>query len=135
MNFGRKCRGAENDSPAAAGNPSPASSLRSGDRTGLTILGVQRVVRLRMTQVLTVRVRPELLAKADARAAQLGLDRGKYVRDLIERDVSQPGIAPGRRFASEGFIGSADLGAGPYTNERVRAIVRTRLRSKREAHR
>jgi hypothetical protein len=87
-----------------------------------------------MTQVLTVRVKPELLAKADARAAQLGLDRGKYVRDLIERDVNQRSGSR-RKFASEDFIGSVALGQGPYTNRRVRETVRTRLRGKREKDR
>jgi hypothetical protein len=81
-----------------------------------------------MTQVLTVRVPPELLAKADERAAQLGLDRGKYVRALIEEDVAA-GVreAAKRRFASEAFIGSVPLGRGPYTNRRVRSLVKERL--------
>lgn len=84
-----------------------------------------------MTQVLTVRVPPELIAKADARAAQLGLDRGKYVRALIEQDVAA-GVRDSRkrRFASESFIGSVPLGRGPYTNRRVRAIVTERLASR-----
>jgi hypothetical protein len=89
-----------------------------------------------MTQVLTVRVPPELLAKADARAAQLGLDRGKYVRSLIEQDlVATAGQQRRRRFASEEFIGSVPLGRGPYTNPRVRAIVGQRLRRVREEDR
>jgi len=87
-----------------------------------------------MTHVLTVRVRPDLLAKAEARAAQLGLDRGKYVRDLIERDVSQA-MKGHRKFVSEDFIGSATVGAGPYTNRVVREAVRARLRGKREKNR
>jgi hypothetical protein len=86
-----------------------------------------------MTQVLTLRVSPDLLAKADARAAQLGLDRGKYVRSLIEQDVAGSAREPRKRtFASEDFIGSVTLGRGPYTNRRVRAIVRERLAAKRE---
>jgi hypothetical protein len=77
-----------------------------------------------MTQVLTVRVPPDLLAKADARAAQLGLDRGKYVRSLIEQDVAGGAREPRkRRFASEDFIASVALGRGPYTNRRVRTIA------------
>ena len=86
-----------------------------------------------MTQILTVRVPPALVAKADARAAELGLDRGKYLRSLIEQDVntSQKSRRK-RRFASEDFIGSTPLGLGPYTNRRVRAIVRERLVAKRE---
>jgi hypothetical protein len=89
-----------------------------------------------MTEVLTVRVPPELLAKADARAAQLGLDRGKYVRSLIEQDVAgSAGERRKRKFASEDFIASVALGRGPYTNRRVRAIVRERLAAKREKDR
>lgn len=77
-----------------------------------------------MTQVLTVRVPPDLIAKADARAAQLGLDRGKYVRSLIEQDVvAGAKERRPRRFASEEFIGSVPLGRGPYTNARVREII------------
>lgn len=89
-----------------------------------------------MTQVLTVRMPPELIAKAEARAAQLGLDRGQYVRTLIEQDVA--GGSGGRqkhRFASEDFIGSVPLRRGPYTNRRVRAIVRERLVRRREEDR
>ncbi|MGH7945390.1 MAG: hypothetical protein ACREH8_20700 [Opitutaceae bacterium] len=84
--------------------------------------------------MLTVRVRPDLLAKAEARAAQLGLDRGKYVRDLIERDLSQATKVK-RKFASEDFIASVPLAAGPYTNRQVREAVGARLRGKREKNR
>lgn len=89
-----------------------------------------------MTQVLTVRMPPDLVAKADARAAELGLDRGKYVRALIEQDVATA-VRRGRtrRFASEDFIGSVPLGRGPYTNRRVRAIVAERLARVREEDR
>jgi hypothetical protein len=88
-----------------------------------------------MSHVLTVRMKPALLTKAAARAAQLGLDRGQYVRDLIERDVNGNHDTRQPRFASEDFIGSVSLGAGPYTNERVRAAVRARLGGQREKHR
>jgi hypothetical protein len=87
-----------------------------------------------MTQVLTLRIEPELLAKAESRAAQLGLGRGKYVRDLIEQDVAL-GAGKRAKFGSEDFIGSVALGAGPYTNQRVRETVRKRLRAKHEANR
>jgi hypothetical protein len=86
-----------------------------------------------MTQILTVRVPPALVAKADARAAELGLDRGKYLRSLIEQDVRASGREQRKRkFASEDFIGSMPLALGPYTNRRVRAVVRKRLAAKRE---
>ena len=89
-----------------------------------------------MTQVLTVRVPPDLIAQADRRAAELGLDRGKYVRSLIEQDVRTNGTRGAKRkFVSENFIGSVPLALGPYTNRRVRAIVRERLAAKREEDR
>lgn len=89
-----------------------------------------------MTQVLTVRVSPELIAKADERAAQLGLDRGKYVRALIEQDVVAGAKRTGRRrFASEAFIGSVPLGRGPYTNRKIRSIVTERMATRREEDR
>ena len=89
-----------------------------------------------MTQVLTVRVPPDLIAKADRRAAELGLDRGKYVRSLIEQDVTATAKRRSKRtFVSEDFIGSVPLARGPYTNRRVRVIVRERLRANREKDR
>jgi hypothetical protein len=89
-----------------------------------------------MTRVLTVRISPDLAAKAEGRAAELGLDRGKYVRSLIEQDVqASANRGPKRRFASEDFIGSVSLSRGPYTNRRVRAILRQRLAGRRETHR
>lgn len=89
-----------------------------------------------MTHILTVRVAPDLLAKAERRASELGLDRGKYVRSLIEQDVATAaGRSRTRTFTSEDFIGSVPIGLGPYTNRRVRALVRGRASRKREAHR
>ena len=88
-----------------------------------------------MTQVLTVRVPPDLIARADRRAAELGLDRGKYVRSLIEQDVTTARPRSKRTFVSEDFIGSVPLARGPYTNRRVRAIVRERLAARREKDR
>ena len=87
-----------------------------------------------MTRVLTVRITSQLLAGAERRAAQLGLDRGKYVRSLIEQDVTARDVRT-HRFASEDFIGSTSMGRGPYTNRSVRAIVRERLTRPREKNR
>jgi hypothetical protein len=84
--------------------------------------------------MLTLRIQPDLLAKAEARAAALGFDRGRYLRELIERDLAGSKEAP-RKFASEDFVGSAKLGKGPYTNQRVRAAVRARLKDRHETHR
>lgn len=88
-----------------------------------------------MTQVLTVRIPPQLLSKAEARAARLGLDRAKYVRGLIEQDLSLETKQPKRKFASEDLIGSVALGKGPYTNQRVRELMRARVTAKREKNR
>jgi hypothetical protein len=89
-----------------------------------------------MTEVLSVRVPPDLLAKADERAAQLGLDRGKYVRSLIEQDLTEGAKDRRRRtFSSESFIASVPLARGPYTNRRVRVIVREQLAGRREKDR
>jgi hypothetical protein len=75
-----------------------------------------------MTKVLTVRVPVELLARAEARAHRLGLDRATYVRQLIERDVeAAAGEARSTRgFASEDLAGTFRLGGHPATNRRVR---------------
>ena len=89
-----------------------------------------------MTSLLTVRLAPDLKAKAERRAAELGLDRGKYVRSLIEQDPAAAAERPKTRtFASEDFIGSVPFGEGPYTNSRVRRIVRRRIGRARETHR
>lgn len=79
-----------------------------------------------MTKVLTVRIAPDLLGKAEARAARLGLDRAKYVRGLIEGDLAQEAESKPHRFGSE------DL-AGYYTGEghsATNAIAREKLRQR-----
>jgi hypothetical protein len=86
-----------------------------------------------MSHILTVRIAPGLLAQAEARASQLGLDRAGYVRSLIERDVENGNTAARRRFASEDLVGRFRLGGRPASNQRVREILRRR--SSHEAHR
>jgi hypothetical protein len=81
-----------------------------------------------MTKVLTVRIPVDLLSRAEARAHRLGIDRAKYVRQLIEQDIN---VAPGgevsrKGFASEDLVGSFRLGGRPATNRRVRERLRTR---------
>lgn len=93
-----------------------------------------------MSEVLTVRIPPDLLGKAEARAARLGLDRAKYVRSLIEEDLAaEKKKKPKHKFASEDLIGSCQT---PYlppgtsaTNARVREVMRRRHLEKREKHR
>lgn len=78
-----------------------------------------------MSGVLTVRITPELLARADARAARMGLERARYVRGLIERDLAADEASP-RQFASEDLVGRFHLGGKPATNQRVRERLRQR---------
>lgn len=82
-----------------------------------------------MSKVLTVRIAPELLAKAEARAAQLGLERAGYVRGLIEQDLKTSSVKPVYRFASEDLVGAFRLGGLPATNERVRKALRRSVRN------
>ena len=85
-----------------------------------------------MTNVLTVRIPVDLLGRAEARAHRLGLDRAKYVRQLIEKDIEE---AAGeeesrRRFASEDLAGSFRLGGRPAINTRVRKQLARRARGR-----
>ena len=88
-----------------------------------------------MTEVLTIRIAPHLLAQAEAKAARLGLDRAKYVRSLIERDLAEKEPRKKHKFASEDLLGSMSIGGGPYTNQRVREMMRAKLLAKREKNR
>ena len=82
-----------------------------------------------MTKVLTIRLDQELLSKAEARAARLGLDRAKYVRSLIEEDVGRDDSAGTGSFASEDLAGLYEGTELPATNESVRQRLRERNRS------
>ena len=81
-----------------------------------------------MTKVLTVRIPVDLLGRAAARAHRLGLDRAKYVRQLIEQDIDAAhGEEKSRRgFVPEDLAGSFRLGGRPATNRRVRERLRAR---------
>ncbi len=81
-----------------------------------------------MSHMLTVRIGPGLLAKAEARAAQLGLYRARYLRSLIERDAENGSASPRRRFASEDLVGRFRLGGKSANNQRVRENLRRRSR-------
>lgn len=87
-------------------------------------------IRLRMTRVLTLRLDPDLLGRAEARAVRLGLDRAKYVRLLIEEDLAENPVAPLRRFASEDLAGMYQGPGTPATN----SAVRERLRKTSSGH-
>ena len=88
-----------------------------------------------MSQVLTVRIEPGLLNRAEARAASLGLDRAGYVRDLILRDVEDAKNPTRHCFASEDLVGTFRLGGISATNQRVRDNLSHRVGAKRETHR
>jgi len=89
-----------------------------------------------MTKVLTVRVPPSLLARAEAKAASLGLDRAKYVRGLIEEDLAAGPTSGGTSFVSDDLVGiyTAEP-ALPATNARVREVMKVRAAKRHEEHR
>lgn len=90
-----------------------------------------RCIHFRMTSVLTIRVPPLLLSQAEARAARLGLDRAKYVRGLIERDLAESAETRVHQFSSEDLAGVLKLGkGGSATNDRVRKQLRARQQAK-----
>ncbi len=84
-----------------------------------------------MTKILSVRLPPDLHDKAEARAARLGLDRAKYVRSLIEEDLSEGNGEMLRSFASEDLVGLYENGAAPATNTSVRERLKNRALGRR----
>ena len=79
-----------------------------------------------MPSTLTIRIAPELLEKAKNRAAQLGVQRARYIRGLNERDLGTDLSQPPRKFASEDLAGRFQLGGQSATNARVRDRLRNR---------
>ena len=71
-----------------------------------------------------------MLSRAEARAARLGLDRARYVRNLIEQDLEHGNAATRSRFASEDLVGAFRLGGQLATNSRVRENLRRRSSTK-----
>jgi len=88
-----------------------------------------------MTQVLTVRVPPELMSRAEARAARLGVDRATYVRGLIEEDLEREDKSGEHRFGSEDLAGYYTGTGKAATNAVVRENLRQRKSARRERHR
>jgi len=74
-----------------------------------------------MTKILTLRLDPVLLEKAEARAARLGLDRAKYVRSLIEEDLASGAKNTGSGFASSDLAGMYQGSGQAATNQETRA--------------
>ena len=83
-------------------------------------------IRFCMTKILTVRLPAGLHDKAEARAMRLGLDRAKYVRSLIEDDLSGARGKNPRVFASEDLVGLYQGDTGPATNASARERLRAR---------
>jgi len=79
-----------------------------------------------MTKVLTLRMDAELLGKVEAKALQLGLDRAKYVRALIEEDVAGQGPVTTRKFASEDLDGMYEGSGLAADNTAVRRQMRAK---------
>lgn len=79
-----------------------------------------------MTKVLTLRLDPVLLAKAEARAARLGVGRAKYVRLLIEEDLASGGKKAGVGFASTDLAGIYEGTGKAATNQETRARMSRR---------
>ncbi len=77
-----------------------------------------------MTKVLTVRIDPALLQKAEARAARLGMDRTRYVRSLIEEDVAEGEGERAARFASSDLAGLYEGTGRAATNREARDRLR-----------
>ena len=81
-----------------------------------------------MSRVLTIRIASGLIARAEARAARLGMGRAGYVRNLIEHDLKASNTCPRGQFASEDLVGSFRLGGKPATNQVTRSALQRRLK-------
>ena len=80
-----------------------------------------------MSKILTVRLDPALLKRAEARAARLGMDRAKYLRELIEEDLSDAGREKrGAAFVFEDLAGIYEGSGSAATNQEARKRLRAR---------
>lgn len=79
-----------------------------------------------MTKILTLRLDPVLLEKAEARAARLGVDRAKYVRSLIEEDLASSAEKAGFGFASADLAGIYEGDGKAATNQETRERMKRR---------
>ena len=79
-----------------------------------------------MTKLLTLRMDPDLLEKAEARAAGLGVDRTKYLRSLIEEDLASCGKTTEIGFASSDLAGIYEGDGKAPTNQETRARMSRR---------
>lgn len=80
-----------------------------------------------MTDVLTLRIPPQKLAKVDRRAAEMGQDRSGYIRSLIDEDLRTASKPSRHVFASEDLVGCVETGIKSSSNTHLRQVIRTRL--------
>ena len=80
----------------------------------------QGCIHFRMTRIVTLRMSPDLLEKAEAKAARLGVDRAKYVRSLIEEDLATGGKKAESNFASSDLAGMYEGDGKAATNQETR---------------
>ena len=83
-----------------------------------------------MTKPFSLRARPSLIAAIDARAAELGQDRSKYILSLIEEDLTRRSTPSRHRFASADLIGCVATGLKSGDNATVRRLIRQRMNEK-----
>lgn len=81
-----------------------------------------------MTKLLSIRVKPEILAAIDERSGELGRNRSQYILDLIQNDIGK--AKSRRRFSSEDLLGSLRTGISAGDNSTVRDLITKRLREK-----
>ena len=83
-----------------------------------------------MTKPFSLRARPSLIAAIDARAAELGQDRTKYILSLVEHDLTRKTPARRHKFASSDLIGCVHTGIKSGDNTTVRRHIRQRMNEK-----
>jgi hypothetical protein len=83
-----------------------------------------------MTKPFSLRARPSLIAAIDARAAQLGQDRTKYILSLVEEDLTRKKPERRHKFASSNLIGCVRTGIKSGDNATIRRVIRQRMNEK-----
>ena len=81
---------------------------------------IRGCIHFRMTRIVTLRMSPALLEKAEAKAARLGVDRAKYLRSLIEEDLATGAKKSESNFASSDLAGMYEGDGKAATNQETR---------------
>jgi hypothetical protein len=91
---------------------------------GLRSLTVARETRKRtcMTRIVSFRMPAQKVAAVDRRAADAGLDRTRYLLQLVEQDLARTTRKTKRRFASSHLLGR--FRSTGSSNPRVRAALK-----------